>query len=145
MLGVQQASAGEAQASSAGTFIRTVLHLRTSRQYARLYSSLHPAQQEFVGRAMFIDCENQRDEALGLALKLTGFNVVKTYQEKILIPGTQQTAQSTAVKYKYRVRAGDQGVVTITDSSHAVRVNGLWKWLLTAKDAYAYKVGRCRK
>ncbi len=124
-LGVPQATAGAARASSAGTFIRTYLHLTMSRQYAKLWSQLHPAQQAFVSRDRFIDCENQRDEALGFALKLVKFKVIRTHQEKILIPGTQQTTQSTAVKFKYTARTGD--VVPITDDSHAVRVNGVWK------------------
>ena len=93
-----------AHASSADTFIRTELHLRMSRRYAHLYSKLHPAQQAFISRDKFIDCENQRDEAYGLTVKLIAFKVIRSYEQTILIPGTRQTAQSTAVKYKYTVR-----------------------------------------
>ncbi len=133
-----------AHASSADTFIRTELHLRMSRRYAHLYSKLHPAQQVFISRDRFIDCENQRDEAYGLTVKLIAFKVIRSYEQTILIPGTRQTAQSTAVKYKYTVRTGGGSTFSITDDSHAVLVNGFWKWLVTSKDAYAYKAGRCR-
>jgi hypothetical protein len=133
-----------ARASSAGTFIRTVLHLRMSRRYAHLYTKLHPAQQVFISRARFIDCENQRDEAYGLTVKLIAFKAIRSVEQRILIPGTHQTAQSIAVKYKYTVRTGGGSTFSITDDSHVIRVNGLWKWLVTSKDAYAYKTGRCR-
>jgi hypothetical protein len=133
-----------ASASPAATFIRAELHLRMSRRYAHLYSKLHPAQQAFISRDTFIDCERQRDEAYGLTVKLIAFKVIRSYEQKILIPGTQQIAQSTGVKYKYTVRTGGGSVFSITDDSHAVRVNGFWKWLVTSKDADAYKAGRCR-
>ena len=143
-LGAPPRPTAGARASSAGTFIRTVLHLRMSRRYAHLYSKLHPAQQVFISRDRFIDCENQRDEAFGLTVKLIAFTVIRSYEQKILIPGTQQTARSIAVKYKYTVRTGGGSTFPITDDSHAVRVNGVWKWLVTSKDAHAYKAGRCR-
>ena len=133
-----------ARASSAATFIRTELDLRMSRRYGHLYSKLHPAQQAFISRDTFIDCERQRDEAYGLTVKLIAFKVIRSYEQKILIPGTQQMAQSTGVKYKYTVRTGGGSTFSITDDSHAVRVNGSWKWLVTSKDADAYKAGRCR-
>jgi hypothetical protein len=143
--GAPLVAAGHAQASSAGTFMRSVLHLRASRQYAKLWGKLHPAQQAFVSRDEFIDCERQKDEALGVALKLVAFKVLRTLQEKIRIPGTQRTAQSTDVRYRYTMRSANDTVGPITDSSHAVRVNGRWTWLVTPKDASAYKVGKCRR
>ncbi len=143
-LGAPPQHAAGARAAPAGKFIRTVLHLRMSRRYAHLYSKLHPAQHVFISRERFIDCENQRDEAYGLTVKLIAFKVIRSSGQEILIPGTQQTTQSIAVKYKYTVRTGGGSVFSITDGSHAVRVNGRWKWLITSKDAYAYKAGRCR-
>jgi hypothetical protein len=142
--GAPRLAAGGAQASSAGTFMRTVLALRASRQYAKLWGKLHPAQQVFVSRREFIDCEKRKDEALGVALKLVAFKVLGTVREKVRIPGTQQTVQSTDVRYRYTMRSVDETIGPITDSSHAVRVNGRWTWLVTAKDAIAYKAGGCR-
>jgi hypothetical protein len=143
-LGAPPQHAAGARAAPAGKFVRTVLHLRMSRRYAHLYSKLHPAQQVFISRERFIDCENQRDEAYGLTVKLAAFKVIRSSGQEILIPGTQQMAQSTAVKYKYTVRTGGGSVFSIIDDSHAVRMNGRWKWLVTSKDAHAYKAGRCR-
>jgi hypothetical protein len=142
--GAPRVAAGDARASSAGTFVRDVLHLRASRPYGKLWSKLHPAQQVFVTRTRFIACETQKDKALGTALRLVGFTVIRTYPERILIPGTQQKAQSTGVRYRYTMKAGNDAIGPITDSSHAVRVNGRWTWLVTSKDASAYKAGRCR-
>lgn len=142
--GAPRAAAVPAQTSSAGTFIRTVLSLRASRQYAKLWSKLHPAQQEFVSRNRFIDCERQKDQALGVALKLVRFKVLGTNREQVRIPGTQQTGRSTDVRYHYTMRAADETIGPITDSSHAVPVNGRWTWLVAPKDASAYKAGECR-
>jgi hypothetical protein len=142
--GTPPVAPGDAQASSAGTFMRTVLHLRASKQYAKLWGKLHPAQHVFVSRGKFIECEKQKDAALGVALKLVGFKVVRTLREKIRIPGTQQTAQSTDVTYHYTMRSADENIGPITDSSHAVRVTGRWTWLVTPKDAAAYKAGKCQ-
>jgi hypothetical protein len=142
--GAPPQQAAGARASSAATFIRTVLHLRMSKRYGHLYTKLHPGQQAFISRARFIDCENQRDEAYGLTVKLIAFEVIRAFEQTILIPGTQQTVHSIAVKYKYTVRTAGGSTFSITDDSHAVRVNGFWKWLVTWKDARAYKAGRCR-
>lgn len=133
-----------ARASSASTFIKNVLHLRMSRRYAHLYSKLHPAQQVFISEDRFVHCENQRDKAYGLTVKLIAFKVIRSHEQTFLIPGTQQMARSIAVKYEYTVRTAGGSVFSITDDSHAVRVNGLWKWFVTRKDANAYNAGRCR-
>jgi hypothetical protein len=143
--GAGRVPASDAQASSAGTFVRNVLQLRVSRQYGRLWSRLHPTQKVFVIKSRFVACEKRKDAALGAVLRLIAFNVLRTYPEKILIPGTQQTTQSTGVRYRYTMRTtGDENVGPITDSSHAVRLNGRWTWLVSAKDASAYKAGNCR-
>jgi type II secretory pathway pseudopilin PulG len=142
--GTPRVAAVHAQASSAGTFIRTVLHLRASRQYAKLWSKLHPAQQVFVSRGRFIACEKQMDEALGVALNLVRFQVLRTNRENIRIPGTQQTRRSINVRYRYTMRAADETIGPITDNSHAVPVNGRWTWLVAPNDAATYKAGRCR-
>ena len=135
----------EAQASSAGTFVRNVLQLRVSRQYARLWSRLHPTQKVFVSKKRFIACEKRKDAALGAVLKLVVFMVLRTYPEKILIPGTKHISQSTGVRFRYSMRTIDnEDVGPITDSSHAVRLNGRWTWLVSPKDASAYKAGACR-
>ena len=142
--GAEGVPARESQASSAGTFVRNVLQLRVSRQYARLWSRLHPTQKVFVTKKRFVACEKRKDAALGAVLKLVAFTVLRTYPEKILIPGTKQTTQSTGVRYRYSMRTTDNETVgPITDSSHAVRLNGRWTWLVSAKDASAYKAGRC--
>ena len=142
--GARPRPATGANAVSAGAFIRTVLDLRMSRRYAHLYSKLHPAQQAFISRDQFIACENHRDEAYGLTVKLVAFKLIKSFEQTIFIPGTRQRVESTAAKYKYTVRTAGGSTFSITDDSHAVRVNGLWKWLVTKKDASAYKAGRCR-
>ena len=142
--GAPRVAGVRAQASSAGTFIRNVLDLRASRQYAKLWSKLHPAQQVFVSRGRFIACEKQKDEALGVALNLVRFQVLRTNRENIRIPGTQQTRRSTNVRYRYTMRAADETIGPITDNSHGVLVNGRWTWLVSPKDAAAYKAGRCR-
>ena len=136
---------GQLRSSSAGSFVKSFLVLRTSGQFGALYRSLHPAQQAFVSRDKFIDCENQNEDASTLGrLKVLGFRVLKTYQEKITVPGTSVVAPTTVVKFEATVRASAVGTATYTERSHAARVNGQWKWMLPSKDAVAYKVGRCR-
>ena len=144
--GAGGAPASDAHTTSAGTFVRNVLQLRVSRQYVRLWSRLHPTQKVFVTKKRFVACEKRKDSALGAVLKLVAFTVLQTYPEKILIPGTKQTTQSTGVRFRYRmkVRTGTADVGPITDSSHAVRVNGRWTWLVSPKDAAAYKARKCR-
>ena len=115
-----------------------------SRRYAHLYSKLHPAQRAFISRDRFIACENHRDTAYGLTVKLVAFRLIRSLEQTILIPGTRQRVESTAAKYKYTVRTAGGSTFSITDDSHAIRVNGLWKWLVTKRDARASQAGRCR-
>jgi hypothetical protein len=142
--GATRSQAREAQSPPAGAFVRNVLHLRTTRHYASLWSKLHPAQKAFITKGEFIACEKKKDAALGAALRLIAFTVIRSHRETIRIPGTQQTTRSTNVRYRYTLTTGEERVGPITDSSHAVRVNGRWTWLVSPKDASAYKAGTCR-
>jgi hypothetical protein len=139
-LGAQQTVTNQTRASSAGSFLRDVIHMKTKQQFGRMYSSLHPAQQAVVDRDLYIDCEYQKAEALGMSLKLTGWKTVKTSPQKMRIPATDVIAEVTKVTYTWSVNGLSLG----TDTSTAVRVAGRWKWILGSKDAVAYKVGRCR-
>ena len=143
-VGAPPRSTAGMRAQSAAKFVRTVLHLRMSRRYEHLYTKLHPAQQAFISRDSFVNCEHQRDAAYGLTVKLIAFKLIRSSEETFVIPGTQQTTPSTSVKYRYTVQTGGGGTISVTDDSHAARANGLWKWFVTPRDANAYKAGRCR-
>jgi len=67
--------------------------------------------------------------------------VIETYEDPIDLAGVPEKT-STAVTVRITVSQA-MNEETLTDTFHAVAVDGEWKWLLPPADVRAYKRGEC--
>jgi hypothetical protein len=109
-------------------------------QFGRSWDELHPGQQALVPREKYEECrDTASDEFAGVDFK--GLKVVETYKDPIDVLGVPEKT-STAVTVRITV-ADSQDQQTVTDTFHAVAVDGEWKWILPPADVRAFKQGNC--
>lgn len=124
---------------SAGDFLKATYVQELNGQYGRAWDTLYPAQQRFVNRDRFIDCMQQAN----VDATLKGFKVLDVYHERIGIPGTSLHVMSTAVTYRLTVAGPDGKQESGNSTSHAILVDGRWRWPMESQKAVAFKAGRC--
>lgn len=109
-------------------------------QYGRSWDTLHPGQQAVVSRTRYEECRDEAStETAGVDFER--LTVIETYEDPIEITGVPEKT-STAVTVRITVSQG-MSEETLTDTFHAVAVDGEWKWLLPPADVRAYKRGEC--
>jgi hypothetical protein len=121
---------------SAEAAFRRLLDYASKGQYGRQWDDLHPAQQAFVNRDLFVRCYSEK---LG-GLDVTRINVVDTFQEEQSVPGTDVRQVTTGISAEVTYRRDGQES-TSTDTYHEYLVDGRWRWALSDPDAY--KRGEC--
>ena len=88
----------------------------------------------------FTDYES-RDQVVG---EIENVEVVDQYDEQVRISGMSGDVTSKAVTIRMTASVpGVDGPQTVTQTGHAVAVDGEWRWVLTAQDYEAYKADRC--
>lgn len=108
----------------------------TKGQTGRAYDELHPLQQAFISRELYMRCTT---DAAGL--EMTGFRVLETYQEETPIAGAGVTATSTAVTVRLTFRTNGREQ-EMTDTFREFNVDGQWRFSV-AGDGDMWKAGRC--
>jgi hypothetical protein len=121
---------------SAEAAFRRLLDYASKGQYGRQWDDLHPAQQAFVNRDLFVRCYGEK---LG-GLDVIRINVVDTFQEEQSVPGTDVRQLTTGISAEVTYRRDGQES-TSTDTYHEYLVDGRWRWALGDPDAY--KRGEC--
>ena len=124
------ATGGGGGNQSAADFIDQVTTQFSRGQSGPLWDTLHPADQAVVSRARYMTCQGND------GFDLQNFTVLASYADTIQVAG--KATPSTAVSVRV---TSDEGTTTAT--SHAVRVNGRWRWILPPADYAAYAKGRC--
>ena len=102
-------------------------------QWGREWDELHPAQQELVPRDLFIQCA-----PAGLEVQVT--DVLETYEEDVVIDGTDQSVRATALTVEFK-SGQDPLANSDIDTFHEVVVAGEWRWIMA--DVEGYRRGQC--
>lgn len=122
---------------SAGAAIVRQLDQVDKRQWGRQWNELHPLQQAFIPRELFITCAQQSSTRL----QIRGTKVLETYRESVPVPGTDQQVQATAVTVEYTATSGGPAQ-TVRTTFHVERLDGTWRWIRAA-DPEPFKNGAC--
>ena len=129
-----------APAQTPGLFMSSLIREKATGQYELAWKSLHPLHQAVAPEKVYIDCENQTVFP-GHLIKVS---VVRVKDEPVRIAGEQESVASKAVTLKVAVNSpGIPRPVVVTDTYHAIAVEGRWTWILTAENFAQYKSGRC--
>ena len=133
-------SASGTPQQGAGLFMSSLIREKATGQYDLAWESLHPLHQEVAPERVYVRCEN----LTVFPGHLTKVSVVRVIDEPVLIAGEKERVPSKAVTLKVSVNSpGIPRPVTVTDTYHAVAVDGHWTWLLTKENFAQYKAGTC--
>ena len=133
-------SIAEEPTEDLGDFFTRRIKYEFLGQYGRSWDSLHPGQQAIVTRTRYEECrEEVSDQVAGVDFQ--SLKVIETYEDPIDAAGVPEKT-STAVTVEVTVSDGNEED-TLTDTLHAVAVDGEWKWLLPPADVRAFKQGIC--
>ena len=129
-----------APAEGPGLFMSSLIRQKATGQYDLAWKSLHPLHQEVAPEKIYVRCENLTVFP-GHLIKVS---VVRVKNEPVLIAGEKDSVASKAVTLRVSVNSpGIPRPVVVTDTYHAVAVDGHWTWILTKDNFAQYKAGRC--
>ena len=105
--------------------VREVFELRATEQNGKAWDLLVPEHQKMISRTQFVQCGDATSAAT-----LESVDVEESYDEKIVIPGTDVTVTSKAAVVKI---VGTLMGRSVSDSAtvHYVDVGGEWRWMLS--------------
>ena len=114
---------GSGQASSAEDAVRRQFDYMDRGQWGRRWDEMHPAQQDLITRELFVKCS-----PVGLETKIN--RVIETYEDDVLITGTDLTIRATAVTVEFEFT---QGIIADSDvdTFFVTVVDGSWRWIAT--------------
>lgn len=114
---------GSGQASSAEDAVRRQFDYMDRGQWGRRWDEMHPAQQSLITRELFVKCS-----PVGLEAKIN--RVIETFEDDVLITGTDLTVRATAVTVDFEFT---QGIIADSDvdTFFVTVVHGSWRWIAT--------------
>jgi hypothetical protein len=125
-------------AADAGVFMTGLVRSIAAGNYGRAWESLYPAHQQVASRPQYVACE-RRDHIPSRVARIV---VVRVVDERVDVAG--QDARSVGAAITLRLRVGsDAGTDVVTNTFHAVAVDGTWTWVLPPARYAAYSSGRC--
>ena len=129
-----------AQSEGPGLFMSSLIREKATGQYDLAWKSLHPLHQEVAPEKVYVRCEN----LTVFPGRLIKVSVVRVIDEPVQIAGEKDSVPSKAVTLKVSVNSpGIPKPVVVTDTYHAVSVDGRWTWILTKDNFAQYKAGTC--
>jgi hypothetical protein len=118
----------------AGEFLQRITADHLSGEFSDTWEDLHPAHQQLISQIQFVYC-GEREPELEEDANVRILSVKPVRKELPRIP--QRRAQ--AVRIEIRAK---QGVVD-SYTAHAVRVGGVWRWVLSRPFVRAVEAGDC--
>jgi hypothetical protein len=106
-----------------GDFVKRVLREEINGQWGRQWSELHPAHQQLISRAQYVECSRQM--GTNIAKGKETFHVIDVRDEAIHVQGVPERS-SKVVTITLRV----SGKAPETYRVHAVDDSGRWAWIL---------------
>jgi hypothetical protein len=125
-------------AADAGVYMSGLVRTIADGNYGKAWESLYPAHQRIAKRDAYVECE-RRDH---IPSRVAEIRVIKVVDEEVEVAGESRTEQGAAITLRLRVGAGDF-TDAVTDTFHAVVVDGGWAWILPEARYEAYRAGRC--
>ncbi len=95
----------------------------TDGQYQRAYAVVHPEQQKLFTAEQYEACLEAREAG---SVEITSISIKETFPERFTITGTSIQVDSTAITAELDTNQG-----TLTDTAHAVNVDGQWRFIVS--------------
>ena len=118
----------------AGEFLQRITAQHLSGEFSDSWEDLHPAHQRLISQIQFVYCgEREPELAEDTTVRVLSVKPVRKQLPKI----PQRRAQAVRIELR-----DDRGVVDAY-TSHAVRVEGKWSWVLSPRFVSAVESGKC--
>ena len=122
---------GDDGAGDAGEFSKQSIEMMVKGQWARSYEDLHPEQQAFVDRDLYVDCRSS------VSVPAYEIEVDEVYEESYDVARVGEI-ETTAVTMKLTNGESSEFI-----TRHLVEVEGEWKWITGEEELAAYEQGEC--
>jgi hypothetical protein len=121
-------------------FLRGIVTHIADNDYERIWPSLHPAQQRVATRTVYVNCE----ALTPIPGHLDWIRLVRAKDEQINVPGDRGIVPSKAVTFRLKLSEPvlDESVI-VTQTVHAVAVDGRWRWILSPTRFGIYRSRSC--
>jgi hypothetical protein len=121
-------------------FLRGIVSHIADNDYDGVWPMLHPAQQRVATRTIYVNCE----ALTPIPGHLDWIRLVRAEDEQITVPGDHGVVPSKAVTFRLKLSEPvlDESVV-VTQTVHAVAVDGEWRWILSPKRFGIYRSRSC--
>jgi len=121
-------------------FLRGIVTRIADNDYDRIWPSLHPAQRRVATRTVYVNCE----ALTPIPGHLDWIRLVRSKDEQINVRGDRGIVPSKAVTFRLKLSEPvlDESVI-VTQTVHAVAVDGRWRWILSPKRFGIYRSRSC--
>jgi hypothetical protein len=128
-------------AEPAGTYMTAVVKQKLRSDYAAAWQTLYPPHQRVATLDAYVGCES----LVASAGTLLGVRVLHSFDERIRIAGRKGKLLTRAVKIRVSVASPlyTAWPVSITQTFHAIAVDGHWRWILSPDQYAYYSAGAC--
>jgi hypothetical protein len=104
-------------------------------EYAKVWDSLHPAQQAMVPEDLFVRCGQEAAQQSDQTVDKVDVTSVKSESKDIPAVGTVDVEVVSVL-----LRRGDSSTPRIWNM---VKADGKWRWVLAQKPLESYQNGQC--
>jgi hypothetical protein len=118
----------------AGEFLQQITADHLGGDFSDSWEDLHPAHQELISQIQFVYCGEREPE-------LEEDTTVRILSVKPVTKTVSGIPERRMQAVRIEIR-DDQGVVD-SYTSHAVRVSGEWRWVLSEPFVRAVEAGNC--
>jgi len=110
-------------------------------EYARAWTTLDPSQQRFVPRDEYVRCE----AASPIPGALARIVPLEARLERVSVAGADRNPlDSVAVRFRLAFAPRPKhAAVVVRVKAHALRSDGRWTWMLSARRFALHTSGRC--
>jgi hypothetical protein len=122
------------QDAGAGEFLQRITADHLRGEFSRTWEEVHPAHQKLISQIQFVYCGDREPELKNDAT----VRVLTVKPVRKQLPDVPQR-QMQAVRIQIR----DKNGVVDEYTSHAIRVAGEWRWVLSVPFVRAVERGQC--
>jgi hypothetical protein len=136
-----QADRGLRPAEPAGKYMTGVVKQKLASEYDLAWQSLYPGHQRVAPLEAYVGCESMTADAG----ELVAIKVLRVFDERIRVAGERRTTMTRAVRVRVTIASPifTPFPVTITQTFHAIAVDGRWTWILSQYQYSYYSQGSC--
>lgn len=136
-----QADRGVRPAEPAGKYMKEIVKEKLGNEYELAWESLYLPHQQVATLDAYVGCES----LIPRPGTMVGLKVLRVFDERILVAGAQRRQMTRAVRVRVAIASPVFTLfpVTITQTFHAIAVDGQWKWILSQYQYAYYSAGTC--